>query len=244
MEWGKDNSVSPNLQREFQENGSIWLSEHAVVWVDKKRDRADKARRWNIRDGDQEYVVEKENDRLMVKIRKRIEYSEDEAETATGMSIDQFPSEVHTADELLGADEYSDAVRECLTSLSQNKREVLLLSDAEGFNLAAIAASLNIYYGTAASRLHYAREEMKKCLKNKGYRFVSQGVQLPPVGTTILQVYAPQAGEEGEILVHFDIAVLQQNGYRFVPQTSALPPNAKVVMKFQDDRLVYRGETN
>jgi RNA polymerase sigma-70 factor, ECF subfamily len=62
--------------------------------------------------------------------------------------------------------EFQESVRNCLDRLSEERRQVLLLS-MDGWTLQEIAEELDIPYGTAGSRLSRAREQMRECLEQE-----------------------------------------------------------------------------
>jgi len=57
-------------------------------------------------------------------------------------------------------------VRAAIDRLSANHKKVIILCDLEGFPQEEAAEILGIAIGTVRSRLHYARENLKKLLKN------------------------------------------------------------------------------
>ncbi len=56
-------------------------------------------------------------------------------------------------------------MQECINSLDEDFREVLILRDIQGFSYDEINDLLKIPEGTVKSRLFRAREAMKDCLK-------------------------------------------------------------------------------
>jgi len=57
-------------------------------------------------------------------------------------------------------------VQECINSLDDEFREVLILRDIQGFSYGEISDLLKAPEGTVKSRLFRAREAIKDCLKN------------------------------------------------------------------------------
>jgi RNA polymerase sigma-70 factor (ECF subfamily) len=97
-------------------------------------------------------------------------------------------------------EEFSEAVQECLDSLSAARRQVLLL-DLRGLSLQEIADALGIPYGTAGRRLHHARRGMRSCLESRGYQFIPPGSPLPPGASVVMRfadeilIYVEQQGD-------------------------------------------------
>jgi RNA polymerase sigma-70 factor (ECF subfamily) len=56
-------------------------------------------------------------------------------------------------------------VQECINSLDDEFREVLILRDIQGFSYGEISDLLKAPEGTVKSRLFRAREAVKDCLK-------------------------------------------------------------------------------
>ena len=59
-------------------------------------------------------------------------------------------------------------VREAIRKLNREHREVLLLREWQGYDYQEIAVFLGIPVGTVKSRLHTAREQLKKMLNPRG----------------------------------------------------------------------------
>jgi RNA polymerase sigma-70 factor, ECF subfamily len=70
--------------------------------------------------------------------------------------------------EALERAELSGAVREALSRLSPEHREILVLKEMEEMRYAAIAEAMNIPPGTVASRLYHARAALRKALLAQG----------------------------------------------------------------------------
>jgi RNA polymerase sigma-70 factor (ECF subfamily) len=62
--------------------------------------------------------------------------------------------------------EVQQKVQECINSLDDEFREVLILRDIQGFSYGEISDLLKAPEGTVKSRLFRAREAIKDCLKN------------------------------------------------------------------------------
>ncbi|NIS61151.1 MAG: sigma-70 family RNA polymerase sigma factor, partial [Proteobacteria bacterium] len=56
-------------------------------------------------------------------------------------------------------------VQQCINSLDEEFREVLILRDIQGFSYDEISDVLTVPEGTVKSRLSRAREAVKDCLK-------------------------------------------------------------------------------
>jgi RNA polymerase sigma-70 factor (ECF subfamily) len=56
-------------------------------------------------------------------------------------------------------------VQQCISSLDEQQREVLVLRDIQGFSYEEISDILKLPDGTVKSRLFRARDAMKLCLK-------------------------------------------------------------------------------
>jgi RNA polymerase sigma-70 factor, ECF subfamily len=78
--------------------------------------------------------------------------------------------EVEPADPQMGADGLSDRrrVQRCLERLPTDQREVLVLSDLEGYTAPEVAELLQIPAGTVYSRLHGARKAFAAALTAAG----------------------------------------------------------------------------
>lgn len=64
--------------------------------------------------------------------------------------------------------ELARRVHEAVRRLSREHREVLVLREMDGLGYAEIARVLDVPGGTVASRLHHAREELKRALERDG----------------------------------------------------------------------------
>ena len=62
--------------------------------------------------------------------------------------------------------EQQRVVHDAINKLSIKHREVIILNDIEGYPQEEIAELLGISIGTVRSRIHYARENLKKLLQN------------------------------------------------------------------------------
>ena len=67
--------------------------------------------------------------------------------------------------EQLEKKEIQEKVQQCISSLDEEQREVLVLRDIQGFSYEEISDILKLPDGTVKSRLFRARDAMKLCLK-------------------------------------------------------------------------------
>lgn len=79
-----------------------------------------------------------------------------------------FPDDSPTPEELSEREETRAAVRAALDSLSEEKREILILREFRGMSYSDIAAALNIEEGTVKSRIARARLSLAEILRNDG----------------------------------------------------------------------------
>jgi RNA polymerase sigma-70 factor (ECF subfamily) len=90
---------------------------------------------------------------------------DDPIETETGQIFYDHPSQEEPIIEQLEKKELQAKVQECIGTLDDEFREVLVLRDIQEFSYDEIHAILNIPEGTIKSRLFRAREALKNCLK-------------------------------------------------------------------------------
>jgi RNA polymerase sigma-70 factor (ECF subfamily) len=90
---------------------------------------------------------------------------DDPIETETGQIFYNYPSQEEPIIEQLEKKELQAKVQECIGTLDDEFREVLVLRDMQEFSYDEIHAILNIPEGTIKSRLFRAREALKNCLK-------------------------------------------------------------------------------
>jgi RNA polymerase sigma-70 factor (ECF subfamily) len=81
------------------------------------------------------------------------------------IKVEPASSEPSALDKLEKRD-VQQKVQECINSLDDEFREVLILRDIQGFSYAEISDLLKAPEGTVKSRLFRAREAVKDCLKN------------------------------------------------------------------------------
>jgi RNA polymerase sigma-70 factor (ECF subfamily) len=74
--------------------------------------------------------------------------------------------------------ELSDLLQTCLTELSHEQREVVIMKEYEGLKFREIADVLNISENTVKSRMYYALDELKKILDRKQITKESIGYEL------------------------------------------------------------------
>ena len=85
--------------------------------------------------------------------------------TETGQIFYDHPSQEEPIIEQLEKKELQAKVQECIGTLDDEFREVLVLRDMQEFSYDEIHAILNIPEGTIKSRLFRAREALKNCLR-------------------------------------------------------------------------------
>jgi RNA polymerase sigma-70 factor (ECF subfamily) len=89
---------------------------------------------------------------------------DDPVGTETGHAFLDPPSQEAPAIEQLEKKEVQEKVQECIATLDDEFREVLVLRDIQEFSYDEIHDILSIPEGTIKSRLFRARDVMKKCL--------------------------------------------------------------------------------
>jgi RNA polymerase sigma-70 factor, ECF subfamily len=90
---------------------------------------------------------------------------DDPIETETDQIFYDHPSHEEPVIEQLEKKELQAKVQECIGTLDDEFREVLVLRDIQEFSYDEIHAILNIPEGTIKSRLFRARDTLKNCLK-------------------------------------------------------------------------------
>jgi len=90
---------------------------------------------------------------------------DDPIETETGQILYDHPSQEEPIIEQLEKKELQAKVQECIGTLDNEFREVLVLRDIQEFSYDEIHDILKIPEGTIKSRLFRAREALKNCLK-------------------------------------------------------------------------------
>ncbi len=74
--------------------------------------------------------------------------------------------------------ELSDILQECLTTLSDEQREVVIMKEYEGLKFREIAEALNISENTVKSRMYYGLEAMKRILERRNITKETIGYEL------------------------------------------------------------------
>ncbi len=97
--------------------------------------------------------------------RHEVQSIDEPLETEEGQVAAEPASDQPTVVEQLEQKEVQARVQECIASLDQEYREVLVLRDIQGFSYDEIRAILNIPDGTVKSRLFRARDAMRLCLQ-------------------------------------------------------------------------------
>ncbi len=90
---------------------------------------------------------------------------DDPVETESGLLAYDPPAQEASAIEQLQQKEVREKVQECIHSLDDEYREVIVLRDLQGFSYEEIGAILKIPDGTVKSRLFRARDALKDSLK-------------------------------------------------------------------------------
>lgn len=78
----------------------------------------------------------------------------------------ELPSEHESAHERLEKMELERRVQNCINTLSDDYKEVVVLRDIQGFSYEEISTSLKLTDGTVKSRLFRARDALKECLSD------------------------------------------------------------------------------
>lgn len=76
-----------------------------------------------------------------------------------------IPDATPTPEQSMQNTELSDAIQNCINSLSADQRVVLVMSDVEGYSYHEIADHMRTQLGTVKSRLSRARAGLRKCLE-------------------------------------------------------------------------------
>lgn len=79
----------------------------------------------------------------------------------------QIPAPTADTDDRTFREEASDLVRNALESLGEEHRQVVILRDIEDMDYEEIAETLELPRGTVKSRLHRARAELARILRNR-----------------------------------------------------------------------------
>lgn len=90
---------------------------------------------------------------------------DDSVETENGKIKTERASDGPSVLQRLEKREIMQRVQECIYSLDNEFREVIVLRDVQGFSYDEISAMLKTAEGTVKSRLHRAREAVRNCLK-------------------------------------------------------------------------------
>jgi RNA polymerase sigma-70 factor (ECF subfamily) len=98
---------------------------------------------------------------------KRRKFAQDLSVNDDGSILNIMPSRAEDTPDLMRL-HYQDLVQQGLQSLSLEHRAVLVLHDLEDVPQKEVANILNLPVGTIKSRLFYARNKMRKFLKQQG----------------------------------------------------------------------------
>jgi RNA polymerase sigma-70 factor (ECF subfamily) len=99
--------------------------------------------------------------------RSRRRYEESVTKPIAGAMylFENLPSSAPSALDRLEGRAVSEKVRDCISALPIDFREVLVLRDLEEYSYEEVGTTLGIQEGTVKSRLFRAREGVKDCLK-------------------------------------------------------------------------------
>ncbi|RJR20933.1 MAG: sigma-70 family RNA polymerase sigma factor [Nitrospiraceae bacterium] len=113
-------------------------------------------------------VINLSRNRLkQIKARARREpYSINDPVTANDGEMDPPSNDVPVPDRL-ESHQMQQRVQECIKSLDDEFRDVVVLRDIQGFSYNQICDMLMLAEGTVKSRLHRARESLRSCLKRQ-----------------------------------------------------------------------------
>ncbi len=79
-----------------------------------------------------------------------------------------LPDPSETPEQIALSNELQQAIQDCINRLSAEQRVVLVMSDIDGLDYAAIAAAVGVALGTVKSRLSRARAAVRDCLSALG----------------------------------------------------------------------------
>ena len=90
-------------------------------------------------------------------------------------TLDRWASPAHTYPEALAEDEeWRQALLQAIDALPPGHRVVVILHYLEGLSLKEIAYIVDVPEGTVKSRLHYARESLKRAMLERERRLVPE----------------------------------------------------------------------
>lgn len=91
---------------------------------------------------------------------------------------EQSDSRAENPDRQLRHAELSDLLQQCLTELSPEQREVVIMKEYEGLKFREIAETLSISENTVKSRMYYGLDNLKKMFDRKNLTKESIGYEL------------------------------------------------------------------
>jgi len=95
--------------------------------------------------------------------KKHVEYEDHYGQPLDGYLRTPPSTDFHPGREL-SRKELSRVVMEAIQSLPEHHRAIILLREVEGLSYGDISRTLGIRKGTVMSRLHYAREKLRRIL--------------------------------------------------------------------------------
>jgi RNA polymerase sigma-70 factor (ECF subfamily) len=101
-------------------------------------------------------------------LRRRKRRPATSLEELPGADMDDGPplaNESSTPEQIVQQNELNQAIQECINSLGEDQRMVLVLSDVEGLSYQEIADNTGAQLGTIKSRLSRARTSVRQCLQ-------------------------------------------------------------------------------
>lgn len=75
-------------------------------------------------------------------------------------------ADMPTPEQTALSNELQQAIQDCITSLKEDQRTVIVLSDVQGFSYQEIAETMGANLGTVKSRLARARLAVRRCLQS------------------------------------------------------------------------------
>lgn len=97
--------------------------------------------------------------------RRRAEIAFDDLAGADSDDGASLPDNAESPEDAAQRAELHRAIQDCINALSTDQRMVLVLSDIEGLDYAAIAETVSAQLGTVKSRLSRARASVRDCLQ-------------------------------------------------------------------------------
>lgn len=83
--------------------------------------------------------------------------------------LDVLPIDTPNPEESVEGDQAKRVLQRAIQSLSADQRHLCLLHDVEGYTMSELEVILNVPIGTLKSRLHRAREKLRKILQNETF---------------------------------------------------------------------------